>query len=301
MYQRKVWMPVGDREFLRGDASPCGVASAAPGRRLRSRWWRALALVTLLVVGAYLGALAWIYRYQEDLIFQPDRLSPSYQFALPDVRELTIEVDGATLSALHLRLPNPRGVVFYLHGNSGNLATWFTHADLYRAANYDLFMIDYRGYGKSSGRIASEQQLRADVLAAWRAVAAQYAGKRKVIVGRSLGTALAAGLAAEVQPDLTILVSPYCSMTQLMQAHYPLLPTLLLRYPLATCADVQRLHGPLLLVHGEQDPLIPIAHSERLQAAAPQARLLRLPLAAHTDVHQFAGYTNELIRTLQAL
>jgi alpha-beta hydrolase superfamily lysophospholipase len=92
------------------------------------------------------------------------------------------------------------------------------HSDFYRAANYDLFMLDYRGYGKSSGRIESEAQLRADVLAAWRTVEAQYAGKRKVIYGRSLGTALAAGLAAEVQPDLTILVSPYCDMAQLMAA-----------------------------------------------------------------------------------
>lgn len=294
-------MPVGESELRGRDACPSDPVSAAPDRRRRSRWGRAVALVAVVVVGAYLGALVWIYRYQEDLIFQPDRLSPWHQFALPDVREVAIEVDGATLSALHLRLPNPRGVVFYLHGNNGNLATWFTHADLYRSANYDLFMIDYRGYGKSSGRIASEQQLRADVLTAWRAVAPEYDGKRKVILGRSLGTALAAGLAAEVQPDLTILVSPYCSMAQLMQAHFPLLPTLLLRYPLATCADARRLHGPLLLVHGERDSLIPIEHSERLQAAAPQARLLRLPLAAHTDVHQFAGYTRELIRSLQAL
>jgi hypothetical protein len=63
------------------------------------------------------------------------------------------------------------GVVFYLHGNAGNLDSWFVNADFWRQANVDLFMLDYRGYGKSSGRITSQAQLEADVRAAWAAVA----------------------------------------------------------------------------------------------------------------------------------
>ncbi len=267
----------------------------------RSRWRRVALVAAAFTSAGYVAMLAWIYGYQESLIFRPDPLPAAYRFALTDVHEVSIDVGGATLSALHLQLPAPQGVVFFLHGNNGNLSTWFTNPDFYRAANYDLFMLDYRGYGKSSGRIASEAQLRADVLAAWQTVAPQYAGKRKVIYGRSLGTALAAGLAAQVQPDLTILVSPYCSMGQLMHAHYPLVPVALLRYPLATCADAVEVRGPVLLVHGEQDSLIPIENSEQLLSIAPQARLLRVPGAAHADVHQFKAYTDELLRTLKAL
>ena len=268
----------------------------------RRPWWRrAVILAATLATGGYLAVLAWVYWHQERLIFRPDPLPAAHRFVLTDVHEVSIDVGGATLSALHLKLPDPRGVVFFLHGNSGNLATWFTNADFYRAANYDLFMVDYRGYGKSSGRIESEEQLRADVLAAWRSVAPQYAGKRKVIHGRSLGTALAAGLAAQVQPDLTILVSPYCSMAQLMRVHYPLLPGALLRYPLETCGYAVHLRSELLLVHGDNDLLVPIEHSERLLSVAPQARLLRIPGAAHADIHQFRAYTDELLRTLKSL
>ncbi len=277
------------------------MANARVAADIGALWRRALALVAALAGSSYLVALAWVYCYQERLIFQPDSLPATYRFALADVHEVDIPVAGATLSALHLQLPNPRGVVFYLHGNNGNLATWFRNVEFYREANYDLFMFDYRGYGKSSGRIESEAQLRADVLAAWHFVAPQYAGKRKVIFGRSLGTGLAAGLAAAVQPDLTILVSPYCSMAQLMHSHYPLLPTWLLRYPLATCQDASRLRGPLLLVHGEQDRLIPVMHSEQLLSVAPQARLRRLPAAAHDDVHRFSAYNEELLETLKSL
>jgi alpha-beta hydrolase superfamily lysophospholipase len=258
-------------------------------------------LAVLIAGGGYLALLAWVYHYQERLIFHPDPLPAAHRYVLPDVREVSVEVGGQALSALHLQLPHPRGVVFFLHGDTGNLETWFTNTDFYRAANYDLFMLDYRSYGKSGGRIESEEQLRNDVLAAWRTIEGQYAGKRKVIYGRSLGTALAAGLAAQVQPDLTILVSPYCSMGELMGEHYPLLPSRLLRYPLATCRDAGRVRRPMLLVHGEEDTLIPIRHSEELLSLAPQARLLRIAGAAHADVHRFSAYTDELLRVLKAL
>lgn len=262
---------------------------------------RALILLPLIAVVGYAALLAWYYGFQESVLFQPTVLPSSHRFEIADVEELSIDVEGATLSALHLRLAEPRGVVFFLHGNGGNLASWFTNTEPYRAANYDLFMLDYRGYGKSSGSIESEQQLRADVLAAWKKIAPQYEGKRKVIYGRSLGTALAAGLAAEVQPDLTILVSPYCSMGDLMRAHYSYLPTLILRYPLATCESAARIRGPVLLMHGEQDALIPIEQSERLLKAAREARLVRIRSAAHGDIHQSEEYKLELRRALEAL
>ena len=66
---------------------------------------------------------------------------------------------GATLHALHFMQEQPRGLVFFLHGNAGNLQTWTTGIDFYRRVNYDLFILDYRGYGKSTGHIESEQQL----------------------------------------------------------------------------------------------------------------------------------------------
>ena len=244
----------------------------------RSRAAMRIAAIALLVpIGAYAAALGAVFWRQEAILFEPTVLPPSHAFAIADTREVRIEVDGAVLSALHLRLPNPKGVVFFLHGSGGNLAAWFTDPAFYRSVNYDLFMIDYRGYGKSTGHIESEAQLRADVRRAWEWVAPRYAGQSNVIYGRSLGSALAAGLAAEVQPTLTVLVSPYCSMGELARLHYPLIPTWLLRYPLSTCGDAARLHTPLLLLHGEQDTLIPITQSEEIQARDPRRNWCVLP------------------------
>jgi pimeloyl-ACP methyl ester carboxylesterase len=256
-------------------------------------------------VGAALGAVAalfaLLYWRQESLLFAPEKLPAHFTVREPDVTEVAIAVDGATLSALHLRLPDPKGVVFFLHGNAGNLASWFVNADFYRRANFDLFMIDYRGYGKSTGRIDSEAQLRSDVDAAWAHIAPLYRGRRAAILGRSLGTALAAGLAAQVRPDLTILVSPYWSMAEMAALHYPLVPAALLRYPLETHRDVARIDGPVLLLHGDRDALIPYSHSERLFAVGRAAQLVLVPGAAHNDVQDFAIYLQTVAGHLAAL
>jgi uncharacterized protein len=250
-----------------------------------------------LVYGALLAA---IWFSQERLLFAPSPLPAAHRFAVDsDVHESWIEVPGARLNALHLRLAQPDGVVFFLHGNAGNLDSWFINAAFYRQANLDLFMIDYRGYGKSSGHIESQAQLEADVRAAWAAVAPNYTGLRRVIYGRSLGSGLAATLAADVQPELTVLVSPFESMVALAGEHYPWVPLALLRYPLRTDQALARIGGPVWMAHGELDTLIPPQHAARLLAFAPQAQLLRVVGAGHNDIQEFEAYLNGLRKALR--
>jgi uncharacterized protein len=258
------------------------------------RWLLVLAAVPLLL---YLLALAWLWWRQERLLFQPDPWPAEEPPALAeaDVRTVWVDVDGARLHALHLQQPGAHGLVFFLHGNGGNLASWFVNADFYRRAGYDLFMLDYRGYGRSTGQISSEAQLMDDVRVAWRLVAPMYEGRPCVVYGRSLGSGLAAQLASEVSPALTVLVSPYRSMSALAAEQFPWVPGLLLRYPLRTDAVIAGGSGPLWLVHGERDTLIPPAHSEALQQlAGDRARLLRLPDASHNDVQESETYLDGL-------
>jgi pimeloyl-ACP methyl ester carboxylesterase len=248
-----------------------------------------------LLAAAFLAVCAVVYWRQEAMLFFPEPLAPQFRFGLPpDVEELSIPVQGARLSALHLRLPDPKCAVLFLHGNGGSLRTWFVDTGVYRRANCDLFMIDYRGYGKSTGRIASEEQLHADVFAAWQAMRAVRPDCRAVILGRSLGTALAARLASQVQPAATILVSPYWSMGALARLHYPVLPGFLLRYPLETFRDIAAIRGPVLLLHGDRDELIPISQSERLQALSPRVLLVPVREAGHNDLQDFPAYEQEI-------
>lgn len=258
-------------------------------------------------VALYAVLLAWLWSRQESLLFFPEKLPPAYQLVRePNVHELRVAVPEAALSVLLLRLPDPQGVVFFLHGNAGSLAGWFGETDLYRTANFDLVMMDYRGYGKSSGRIASEVQLHADVRAVWAAVAPRYAGRKVVIYGRSLGCGLAAALAAELSaagtpPALTVLVSPYSSMGELMHEFYPWVPRALLRYPLETAREARQVRGPILLIQPARDELIGIQHPRRLQKLLPQARLEVIEGAGHNDLQAFAAYRELILRELARL
>ncbi len=280
---------------------PGTAAVATDGRKSTSTWvLRAVAVAVLLAGLGWVLAVAALWAGQEGLLFKPVPLpADAVLSADPDVSERFVDVPGARLSVLELRRPDPAGVVFFLHGNGGNLKAWFTDGGPYRRANLDLVMMDYRGFGKSSGRIESEAQLHADVQAVWQAVAPRYAGKRVIAYGRSLGTGLAAAWAARHQPELTILVSPYVSMQQLAAWHFPWVPTAVVRYPLRTDEAVAQLRQPLLLVHGERDTLIPHGHSEQLAARAARPRLVLIPGAAHGDVHRFEAYQALLAEALR--
>ncbi|WP_428421513.1 alpha/beta hydrolase [Methylibium sp.] len=261
---------------------------------------RFVAGLVLLAGVLYTAALAALWLGQERLLFQPVVLDPARPLSTePDVHERVVDVPGARLSVLELRLPDPKGVVFFLHGNGGNLESWFVNTAFYRQANYDLVMPDYRGYGKSTGRIDGESQLQADMQAVWEQVAPRYQGRRVVFYGRSLGTGLAAGLAAKVQPDLTILVSPYLSMVALARQHYPWVPAPVLRYPLRTDEQLPRIRTPVLLLHGDRDELIPLAHSQALLPLAPRARLVVVPGAGHADLQASDSYRQALRTALQ--
>ena len=205
-------------------------APAGQKRRISLHFVITASLVLGLV--AYVVVMAGLYFKQEALLFKPVPLAASQPLQGlttqgEGVNEFTVHVPGARLSGLQLKLPNPKGVVFFLHGNRGNLDEWFVNTGIYRRNNFDLVMLDYRGFGKSTGQIESEEQLRSDVRAAWDQIAPQYVGKKRVIYGRSLGSGLAAGLSADLEtgktpPDLTVLVSPYSSMSTLSAQIYPM-------------------------------------------------------------------------------
>ena len=260
----------------------------------------ALSLMVLAAL-AYTVIVAFVYFRQEKLIFSPVPLSADYKFTIADVEEVSVPVAGTELSALHLRLPNPKGIVFFLHGNGGNLQTWLTSVDFYRRVNYDLFMIDYRGYGKSRGQIESERQLHADVRTAWDTIAPRYVGKKLVVYGRSLGTGLAAKLSSEVEPDLTVLVSPYESLKAMGDAHYPWLPGAVNRYTMRTDQWLPVIKGPVMIEHGDKDTLITLSQGERLKSIRPATELVVVTGAGHNDIHKFPRYLDSLSERLKNL
>ena len=101
-----------------------------------------------------------------------------------------------------------------------------------------------------------------------------------------------------MQPELTLLISPYQSIASLAGEIYPWVPGALLRYPLRTDEALPRIKGPVLLLHGDRDATIPVEHSRRLLDAVPTARLAVIEGAGHNDLQAFDAYRQALAEAL---
>ena len=259
-----------------------------------------LPILLILPVALYLCFITALYFYQEALIFPGEKLPADHQFQFDHAfEELTIAVDGAELNALHFKQENPRGLVFFLHGNGGNLASWTVGAEFYLRVNYDMFMLDYRGYGKSTGTIQSEKQLHQDIRTAWDIISKQYTDRPILIYGRSLGAALAAELARHVRHERLVLVSPFTNMQAMAKARYPFAPSGLLRYPLQTDNIINGISSDIVFFHGDQDSFINISHSKTLQTLTQKpSRLFTVKGARHDDIHEFDEYLENFVGVL---
>ena len=238
---------------------------------------------------------------QENLIFFPEKLPGDYRFRFDqDFEEIQVAAkDGTRLHGLLFRVQEPKGLVFYLHGNAGSVASWGWVAPTYTRLGYDIFVPDYRGYGKSEGRIRSEKQFYADAQAAYDALKSRYSEDRIVIAGYSIGTAAAAMLAAANHPKLLLLQAPYYSLVDLMQNLYPFVPTFLLQYKFETFRFIEKVKAPIVLFHGQRDEIIYPGSSEKLKAhLKPTDQVILLKNQGHNGMNENPEYQQELARVL---
>ena len=263
---------------------------------------KVLFIIVGVVAALYVLLCGVLYFKQEKLLFAPTRLPAGFQFRFPgrfDER-WTTAADGARLHGLLFKAPNPKGLIFYLHGNGGALDSWGDAAATYTALGYDVFLPDYRGYGKSGGAISSQAQLLADVDTVYRQLLPEYPESRTVVLGYSLGTGPATWLAARHHPKLLILQAPYFSMRDMAARLYPFVPGFILRYPMPTNELIGRVSAPIVLFHGDRDEVIDYSSTLRLKALLkPADTLIVLPGARHNGMTENPDYRRALARVLR--
>ncbi len=252
----------------------------------------------LVVVGAaWVIVVAWVWLTQDRLVYFPQigRDNPATPAAagLPfeDLRIGT--ADGETLAAWWVPATTDRvnGAVLLFHGNAGSIADRVMYLPHFTAMGYGVLLVDYRGYGRSSGS-PDEAGTHADARAAWRWLTVErgFATGDIVLVGESLGGAVAAALAAQVQPRALLLLSTFTSVNDLGSELYPWLPVRFIsRFRYGTLQGVQDYRGPVLVAHSRDDEIVPFAHAQRLQAAAgARGRLLEMR-GGHNDAFLFGA------------
>lgn len=239
---------------------------------------------------------------QEKMLFYPDTLPSDYKFAFnSEFQEYFFKVDDKTnLNGLLFRADSGKGLIFYLHGNAGSIDSWGNIADVYLKNNYDFFILDYRGYGKSQGNISSEKQLYKDIQIVYDSLKAIYNENRIVIIGYSIGTGLAANLASTNFPKLLILKAPYYNMIDLAHKYIKIIPSFLIKYKFRTNEFITKVKCPIIIFHGDLDEVIYEGSSEKLKKLFKQGdQLIILEGQMHNGINENFKYQTELKKILQ--
>lgn len=250
---------------------------------------------------SYVAFCLLLYIGQERLLFHPT-IFPSthiYSFTQP-FTEINLPVTGATLNLLHFHQANAVGVVFYLHGNGDTLATADEVAARFTPHNYDVVLLDYRGYGKSTGRITDQATLLADVKTAIDYVRQRYRDDQIVLYGYSLGSGLAIQLATTFTPRLLLLEAPYLSMADMLTRRFPFIPSFLLKYPLHSDQWIPLVRSPVYIFHGTNDAVVPVdASAQLLPFIKTPAQRIVIPGGTHVNLATFSIYQNALTDILR--
>lgn len=250
-----------------------------------------------LLLVSYTIICVVLYFFQEKLIFLPEKLSRDYQyeFDIPFVEYNYPGEGGGLLNGLLFKSDSSRRLIFYLHGNAGSIRSWGEVAKNYTSLGYDIFILDYPGYGKSSGSIKNEKQLFEVIQLAYDSMKLTYPEKSIVVLGYSIGTGLAAKLSSSNQPKMLILQAPYYSMRDLMKKNYPLVPPFLLKYPLETNHYLLNCKMPVALIHGDRDEVIYYESSVKLRTILkPGDTLITLPGFGHNGMTNNENYLRSL-------
>ena len=251
---------------------------------------------------AIYAIICWhLYMSQEGMIFFPQKLNKSYKFNFDqNFDEIKVKMkDGITIDGILFKANNSRGLVFYLHGNAGSIDVWGKVAKTYNDLNYDVFLLDYRGYGKSDGQINGERGLFEDIQTAYDEMKKRYSEDKIVVLGYSIGTGLAAKLASINKPHLLILQAPYYSLTDLMAKSYPIIPTFILKYKFETNIYIKKCKMPVVIFHGDKDEVIYYESSLRLKESFKKYdRLIILNGQKHNDMTENKDYKKEIQRIL---
>lgn len=254
-------------------------------------WLSALVFVVIV----YIIVSVALYYLQDYMLFKPEKLPKGFQFNYDNqiFEEHNLETrDGAIINAIRF-FPEgeSKGIVLYLKGNSKSIKGWGKFAVDFTRLGYNVLMVDYRGFGKSTGR-RSQKAIKRDLQEVYNKIRELTSEDRIILYGRSLGSGFAAKLASMNHPKMLILESTYYSLTKVTKRYLPFMPlSLLIKYPLPTYKWLKYVQCPIHIIHGTDDKLIPYTTGVKLSLINPKLTRLHTVIGGgHKNLNNFESY-----------
>ena len=253
-------------------------------------------------------AATLLFFLQDQIIFQRKTLPVDYAFKFdPDPKQQEYQEhfiktpDGETLNALLFKTNlSSNGLILYFHGNADNLQRWGKYAVDFTKLGYDILMVDYRGYGKSTGKPV-ERDLYKDALTVLKWSEDNIKYNKLIIYGRSLGSAVASNLATAVTPDLLILETPF---DELKGAVYEPIKPLLYFFPLrsnfSNKSFLSKVKCRKVIIHGTKDQVVPLASALRLKPLLEERdQFVIIEGGGHRNLRDFESFHKALAEALK--
>ncbi|RYU93155.1 alpha/beta hydrolase [Emticicia agri] len=261
-------------------------------------------IITIALI-IYASVFGLAVLFQRFILLHPDTLEKGYAFEFEDAQEFYVEpVPKINLNALMFltRDTTKKGVVMYLHGNSRNIKVWGKYAKEFTSRGYDVIMYDYRGFGKSNGRL-DEANLLSDAQTVLKDIQRRYPPRNIIIYGRSLGTGVATKLAMDNEAKMLILEAPYTCIPDVAWSHAPLFPySKVCEFQLPTHEWITKVKCPIYLFHGTDDQIIPYEHSLKLTQLLkknPKDILTTLEGGRHRGLDKYKEYQAKMDEILK--
>ncbi len=256
-------------------------------------------VVLLLLIYVLINIL--LYFLQDYLMFKPEKLPADFlfQYEHQEIEEYNVETrDGAIINGLRFKAQQPKGIVFYLKGNSKSIKGWGKFAVDFTRHGYDVLMVDYRGFGKSTGR-RTQKAIKRDMQVIYNKIKENVDEKYIILYGRSLGSGFAAKLASMNNPRMLILDAPYYSLSKVAKKYIPFMPlSILLKFPMPTYKWLQYVNCPIHIIHGTDDSVVPYASGKKLsELPVDDLKFIKVEGGDHNNLIEFEDY-HEVIKTI---
>lgn len=267
-------------------------------KRLR-KFWKWFKIITLI----YIMIGVALYFLQDKFIFHPKKLPADYEYKF-DVpfRQIDLAVnEEKNLSIVQFTVPDSirKGIVLYFHGNRENINRYAPFAKNFTRNNYEVWMMDYPGYGKSTGK-RKEKILYEDALTFYKMAISKIAADSIIIYGKSLGTGIAAQLASVRDCKKLILETPYYSMDALAKHYFFIYPVVsMTKYDIPTYQYFEYINAPITIFHGTRDRVIPYKQAKKLATKKAGTELVTIEKGKHNNLNDFALFQKKLDSLLQ--
>ncbi len=269
----------------------CGRCAPHASLRWRTlaRWWvwsikkknaamkrKSMIAVLLALITVYVSLGILLTLFQSHLVFFPRRelIGTPSLVGLEFTAEHVTTSDGVRIHGWFIPSDPTRQTVLFCHGNGGNISYLLETIRTLNGLGLNLFVFDYRGYGESGGN-PDEAGMYRDAEAAWDLLTETKGimPGRIIIMGRSLGGAVASWLAGRVESAGLIVESSFTSLPDIAADSYPVFPArFMTRYSFATSSRIRDVHCPVLVIHSQDDEIVPFKHGKNIFASANEPK-----------------------------